>query len=210
MQQFWMKNLYGSPMPFKVGANADKVVFYFLLRRQDFNGFNVLSIRNANNTIQYVQIRMLGNFIYQVFDPTMNKTIGKISMYDDCLVRVYLECTYENPHQMLKVNIGFFNLQGTAVADFATMFRLVEGAQTTIHENGSIKALVVPQLVDFNQFEDEPLIYLSTFVEQETAEPAPTPGNENNTDLVFAPDDSDLKSEGEPETDNLFDYVASV
>jgi hypothetical protein len=48
------------------------------LRRQDMNGFNILNIGNADGSIKYVQIRMLEHWMYQVYDPINNESIGKI------------------------------------------------------------------------------------------------------------------------------------
>jgi hypothetical protein len=49
-------------------------------------------------------------------------------------------------------------------------------------------------------------LYTSTFVEQETAEPAPTPVDQNNSDLVFAPEDEAELSDDEIEEGQLFKY----
>jgi hypothetical protein len=67
-----------SSEPLEIGFDQNRFIFYMFLRRQDMNGFNILNIGNADGSIKYVQIRMLEHWMYQVYDPINNDSIGKI------------------------------------------------------------------------------------------------------------------------------------
>jgi hypothetical protein len=127
-----MKILYGSPVAFKVGPDSKRHVFYYLLRRKDLTGFNVMEISNQNRSIIYGTIRSLGNFVYEIYNESEKKSFGKISMYDDCLVRIFLQTVSRNNVNYLKINYGFYNLQGTMVNEYLTEFEIEEGANNSI------------------------------------------------------------------------------
>lgn len=83
------------------------------LRREDFTGFNVINLENANGSVTYLQVRMLENWMYQVFDPTNNESIGKVQVVENGLVRFFLQFDGSN----LDMNVAFYNPEGTMIGE---------------------------------------------------------------------------------------------
>jgi hypothetical protein len=120
---------------------------------------------------------MLDNYFFQVYDPKHDREIGSVSIKEDCLVRVFMTFTSGASGNVLKINIAFYNLLGQMVVEFPSTFYI----DTTV-------AHVVARLIDYSPSTASSPILGSKFVEQDVAEPAPTPGNENNDDIINAPE----------------------